>query len=203
MKNKNKMERFLKKLCSEKSLDETQVISEWTTFNDDYTKYNKMKKSELMEICKEHGYDTSGTKTNIVDSIMNKKMAVKPEPKAVKEKVKPLQKDILSKLRANIPPVMIKRNDHGNFEHKETGLIFDRKTTEVIGRQLDDGTVVQLSRDDIDICNKYNFKYVMPFNLSNEADSTEMDEELDEELNETDLVDCEDEESEEEIEYDE
>lgn len=199
------MERFLKKLCTEKSLDETQVIADWTTFNDDYTKYNKMKKPELLEICKTHGYDTRGSKTDLVDSIMTKKAPAEPTPKPPpKGKVKSLEKDILTKMKANIPPVLIKRNDHGNFEHKDSGFVFDRKNSEVIGKQLEDGTVAQLTKDDIDTCNKYGFKYVIPFNLSSGANAGEdNDKNLDDELNEEDFIEEEDEESEEEIEYDE
>jgi hypothetical protein len=205
------MERFLTKLCADRSLDQTEVLTAWQTFDTDNTKYNKMKKPELIDICKQYGYDTSGTKPDIIDNIMNKKQATeKPVKQVVAKKaavVVPPHKDILAKLKASIPPVLIKRNEHDNFEHSETHFVFNQKTTEVIGVQLDDGTVRALIRDDIEICNKYNFKYVVPFNLSgDQADSNvEVDEELDADmLNENDLVcDDDDEESEDEIEYDE
>lgn len=201
------MERFLTKLCADRSLDSTQVISEWKAFDADLTKYNKMKKPELLEICKQHGYDTSGAKPAIIDNIMSKKVApekpVKPAPP--NKTVTPPDKDILAKLKAVIPPVLIKRNEYDNFEHVETKLVFNRKTTEAIGVQLEDGSVRELTRDDISICNKYNFKYVIPSNLSTDANQVEtgdVDDELEDEmLNEDELLDDEDEESEEEIEY--
>jgi hypothetical protein len=203
------MERFLTRLCVDKSLDKTDVLMAWKTFDTDNTKYNKMKKPELIDICKQHGYDTSGTKPDIIDHIMNKKPA--PVKQAIVKKsdaVAPPHKDILAKLKAVIPPVLIKRNEHNNFEHSETRFIFNNKTTEVIGVQLDDGDVRTLTRDDIEICNKYNFKYVIPFNLS--SDKTEsilsVDEELDDDMLDEDRLTVgieEDEESEDEIEYDE
>tara|TARA_B110000305_G_C19314198_1_gene575530 strand:- start:500 stop:1006 length:507 start_codon:yes stop_codon:yes gene_type:complete len=166
-----------------------------------------MKKPELLEICKQHGYDTSGTKPDIIDNIMSKKVApAKPVKSAPPNKtVAPPDKDILAKLKAVIPPVLIKRNEYDNFEHVETKLVFNRKTTEAIGVQLEDGSVRELTRDDISICNKYNFKYVIPSNLStdtNQGETGDVDDKLDAEmLNEDELIDDEDEESEEEIEY--
>lgn len=197
------MERFLATLCNTNNLDFTVVIKEFKEFNELNNKYNKMKKPDLVAICNEKGYKSKGSKTELINYIFDK---VAPDVKTKKEvvKPKPLQTDIISKLMADVPTIVIRRNNHGNHEHPDTGFVFDSKSKKVIGKQNEDGTISPISKDDIDICNKYSFKYNIPESLSTvNVDEVmgEADEELEEELNEGDLM--EDDDSEEEIEYDE
>ena len=197
------MELFLKQLGIKYNLDVNTITQEWKTFDEVNTKYKKMKKPELVEICKQHGYSHNGSKDEIIENIFNKvEMTVKPKKEPV-PKQKPLQKDILTHLKANIPPLVIRRNKHGNYEHAETGYVFNHKNNEVLGKQMENGDIVSLTKDDIDICNKYNFSYTVPFNLSTNEEIIGNDEDIDE-LDEDLLVNQEeDEDSEEEIEYDE
>ena len=61
-----------------------------------------------------------------------------------------------------ISSIQIKKNEHGNYEHPETKLVFSREEKKVIGRQLNDGTVAALTSDDIDICDQFKFTYTVP-----------------------------------------
>ena len=104
---------------------------------------------------------------------------------------------------ANIPNILVKRNKYNNYEHPETGLVFDNETKTVIGKQNKNGSVDDLSEDDIDQCNAFKFKFQIPSNLDNksklvdvkieELDEDEGDDEggdeleVEEELNEEDL----------------
>ena len=197
------MERFLIALCNTNSLDSVAVIKEWQVFSELNTKYTKMKKPELVEICKTSGFKSKGSKPELIGYIFDKV----PEDVTVKKESvtpKPLQTDIISQLMAKVPTIVIRRNTHGNHEHPDTGFVFDPKSKKVIGKQNEDGTVYPITKDDIDTCNKYSFKYDIPESLTSLVVDEVMgaaDEELEDELNEHDLM--EDDSSEEEIEYDE
>ena len=44
------------------------------------------------------------------------------------------------------------KNEDDNFEHKETGFVIDPKTKKVFGKQNEDGEVLELTIEDIDLC---------------------------------------------------
>lgn len=56
---------------------------------------------------------------------------------------------------------LISKNAYGNFEHKKTGFLFDKKR-KVIGKQgyfgVDSGKILELSDEDFETCEKYGFK---------------------------------------------
>ena len=192
------MDLFITQICNNRELPLIELQEEWKVFNELYTTLNKMKKPELVSKCKEDGYNSVGAKPDLIKSIIFKSALVaKPAKvaKAKKETVPPLDKNVLSKMTSTLSNVVIRRNQHGNYEHPDTGFVFNSKTREVIGKQVDD-EVVDLTKDDINECNRLNFKYVIPFNLGVvETEVTEVDE-----IDEGALI--EDDSSEEEIEYD-
>jgi hypothetical protein len=52
-------------------------------------------------------------------------------------------------------------NRHGKYEFGKTGLIFKSQTEiYIIGKQLDNGTVVKLSDEDKDLCKKHKLRYI-------------------------------------------
>ena len=198
------MDLFITKLCKERGLSESEVAEEWKTFNETYTSLNKLKKPELLEKCKEAGYSTIGAKGELIKNIIFKVEKVEKPAKAEKVKKaspKPFDKSVLSKMTSSLMNVVIRRNKHGNYEHPDTHFVFNSKTREVIGKQEENGDVVELTKEDIVECNRLNFKYVVPFNLGSVDDTEEVVVE-EEELVEEELVE-EEEDSEEEIEYDE
>jgi len=127
----------------------------------------KCNKAELIALCKTHGKKCSGTKSILVNRLLGKDEAdesVKIKTKITKQEV---VKDVpvIKKLTANIPNILIRRNKFNNYEHPETSLIFDNETKLVIGKQKDDGTIDQLTEDDIDQCNAFKFKFKIPRDL--------------------------------------
>ena len=60
----------------------------------------------------------------------------------------------------------IMKNKFENFEHKETGFIFDSKTDEVIGKQHPDGTIIPLSVNDIELCKENNWSFKVSTKLT-------------------------------------
>lgn len=132
---------------------------------------HKCNKAELVALCKSKGCKCTGTKEVLIDRLLGKEESTAPKTeKKTAEKPKKSDRatgsaDVIKKLTADVPVVPVRRNAHGNFEHPETGLVFDRKTETVIGKQEDDGTVAPLTDDDIEACKRFKFKYNIPDNL--------------------------------------
>ena len=182
---------------------------------------HKCTKPELVALCKAKGQKTTGTKEVLIDrlrSCQSNGSATDPKPKEtsqqslksafqksdnkeskVEKKEKPTQSKppIVKKLMAEIPVIPIRRNTFGNLEHSETGLIFDRVTETVIGKQQTDGKIKELTEEDIELCKKYKFKYTIPQNLDKdnldnvkiqELDSDSEIEVMEDEVEEVDAV---------------
>jgi hypothetical protein len=136
----------------------------------------KLSSSELKEMCKSKGLKVSGTKNDlvarIIDSENNKKNSAfsLTTSTQTKSKEKDSKPPVLKKLVEKIPVIEIKKNKFGNFEHSDTSLLYDNKSDKIYGKQNPDGTIAKLTKDDIDICNKYKFSYVIPENLDNDDD---------------------------------
>jgi len=72
-------------------------------------------------------------------------------------KVTPIQKS---------QPIELKLNKFKNYEHTETGLVFDNINGKVTGKQHPNGSVSSLTDADIEVCKKFVFTFVMPSNLN-------------------------------------
>lgn len=187
----------------------------------------KCNKAELVALCKAHGHKCSGTKSILMNRLLGKEEASTPKSKPKSKKSKAAQQAVVKatpvakKLTANIPNILIRRNQYNNYEHPETGLIFDNDSKIVIGKQNDDGSVDPLTEEDIDQCNAFKFKFKIPIDLDSkstlvdvkvdelseedededeldvdeeelEIDDDELELEIDEELVEEDLLDDDD-----------
>lgn len=150
---------------------------------------NKLNKNELIAHCKAKGLKTTGTKQELIDRLTN---GAAPEKKPLSTAAVPKKQvdpPVINKLQSAIQTVQIKKNAFGNFEHSETGLIFDKNSQKVIGRQSSGGKVDSLTDDDIELCNKYKFKYDIPENLNTGGKNAVAIEGLDEEEDEDDSTD--------------
>jgi hypothetical protein len=136
---------------------------------------------ELKAMCKANKLSTGGKKQDLIDrlvSMVNKgsigastqdnvtdesQVAVPSAPK--KKKRSPNR-------MPNIPisSIQIKKNDHGNYEHPETKLIFDKESKQVIGKQQDDGTISTLTEEDIQQCDQFKFTYKIPEKIITESE---------------------------------
>jgi len=169
----------------------------------------KLSKKELSEMCKAKNLPISGTKADLVKRLISKEIPKKSVNSIKNEKVK--SSEVIKKLVEKIPPIQIKKNSFGNYEHSDSKLVFNNSTKRAFGTQNPDGTISELTPEDIDLCHKYKFTYDIPENLDkklniNDEEDEELDddeevveEEVDEELEEDD----DDDDVEEEIELDE
>ena len=75
---------------------------------------------------------------------------------------------------------MSKPNKFSHVINKETGLVFDVKSNMIIGRE-DGKNITPLTKDDINLCNKYKLQYQLPLNLNDEDDEEDVEDAEDEE----------------------
>jgi hypothetical protein len=128
-------------------------------------------KKELEAICKSKKLKVSGKKEELVARILGVNSVAPPEntkKKSPKTKKSPQTKksNVVEKLEKNKSNYLVSRNKWGNYEHQPTHLVFNQQTEEVYGRQEDDGSVVELTDEDIQNCLCHKFKYVLPDNLN-------------------------------------
>ena len=166
---------------------------------------HKSTKVELIALCKSRGLKTVGTKDVLVNRLLGKEdTEVKTEKKETKTEKKETKKEqnVVEKISASIPTIAVRRNRFGRFEHAETRLVFDQVNRVVIGKQEDDGSLSDLTEDDIELCKKFKFMYSLPENLDKREtlDTLKIDE-----LEESDIENLNDnvEEDEQDIEEDE
>lgn len=128
------------------------------------------------------------------------KGASKRAPKKVtgkKAEAKEERTDVVAAVKASAPTVSIKMNERRRYQHEGTGLLFDRSSKEVYGREDASGNVVPLTAEDIILCKKYGFRYQAPENLTSAADKEDVEVEDDED-DEEEVDEDEDEEDEDE-----
>lgn len=138
----------------------------------------KCKVNELKALCRKHGHKVSGKKDELVARLLGKEslISVSQPTKTKKVESKIESVDVIKKLTSKIPPLVVRRNAHGNYEHPESGLVFNNTNNNVvIGRQMDDGRIAQLSKEDIELCKKYGCKYELPSNLDTKTSLDEVE----------------------------
>lgn len=239
----NAIQTYTETICEKFSLDREEVYALWTDKKpkgvkakpeqslatvdmDDISLERLMKcnKEELKALCKAKGCKCSGKKEELINRLLGEDEKKTTETKPVEKKVVKKTKneasvrstDVVKKLTSDIPVISIRRNQHGNLEHPETGLIFDKKSQTILGKQEDDGTISELTDEDIEKCKQYKFRYNVPDNLDKKGDLSEVKvDELDEKVqqeedddveileDDDDDVEVEDDETEEELEDDE
>jgi hypothetical protein len=130
------------------------------------------KRPDLVQLCKSRGLKCGGTVAVLRERLLGKEdiAPVKTSPPKKEKKEKKVAPVIIKHLidkREKIVPI---RSPFGNFIHEQSKLVFESRTKSVIGKEMDDGTVEELTTDDINICNKYKFEYVLPENLEKNTD---------------------------------
>lgn len=142
----------------------------------------KCNKAELTALCKSKGLKVSGKKEELIERLTGgeRKESVKrsESEKEVKEsKTKPKTSTkpapIIQKLLEKSPVVALRKNAFGNYEHPGSGMVFNMKTKKVIGKQQDDGTVQELTEEDIEYCKKHKMDFEVPNNLDKDDDEEE------------------------------
>jgi len=207
----NTIKLFISQVASKHNLNENELYKLWN----ENTEYNnrqartqnnesildpelmKLTKKELSEMCKSKKLPISGTKTDLIKRILETSSETKlksaVDGSKNKSSIKNTQPDIIKKLIDKIPVIQIKRNSHGNYEHADTNFVLNNTTKKIYGKQNGDGSIAELTKEDIDLCHKYKFDYDIPENLDkkdledDEEEIDDLEEVVDEEVVEEDL----------------
>jgi hypothetical protein len=167
-------------------------------------------KEMLAAMCKKKGLKQSGKKEELyqrlIESISTSSKAADPKSSEPKKSA-PSKKEeapLIKSIKERTAELAIRKNKHGNFEHVQTGLIFNTDKL-VYGKQLENGTVVDLTSTDVETCKKYKFPFKIPENLnsSKNMDDVKIDEIDEELLDEEDLDEDLEEEEEDDLAVDE
>lgn len=164
----------------------TNDLSDVNTTDLSPERLTRSNKTELSALCKAKGLKVTGKKEDLIQRLLGNetesKKQVKTESKKQVNKLPSLLQNISKEVAKTA--IAIRRNVHGNFEHLDTGLVFDSEQQKTIcGKQQPDGTISSLTDEDIENCKKYKFKYTVPKNLDKDTldnvKITELDEESD------------------------
>jgi hypothetical protein len=98
-----------------------------------------------------------------------KSKPVKKEVKPTKQVSEAVEEQKIQQI-AKLPErrFALRKNAYGNYEHKDTGFVFDPQTKEVFGKQVED-KVNPLTINDMDICKQLGFKFRIPETFVDEA----------------------------------
>jgi hypothetical protein len=121
---------------------------------------SKLKVTDLKVLCKEKGLPVSGTKQELIQRLNGETPVKTEKSKVVKPKKvnQTLEKPVFTKYLQQLErtPIVIKRNIHGNFEHLETGLVFN-SDKRVIGVQKE-SKIESLGISDLENVYKFHFE---------------------------------------------
>lgn len=102
-------------------------------------------------------------------------ITTKPVVKKVKkvtevEKKKAEMNHVQKLVKSELPErrFALRKNQYGEYEHKETGFCFDPLNKEVKGKQVND-VLKKLTLSDIELCKQYGFKYQIPESFDEEV----------------------------------
>lgn len=191
--------------------EKTTVVKE-PTESEPLTKAKiaKCSVAELKLLCKERSLKLSGKKDELVarllETLDNGTITTEKNEKPQKSKAKN-EKVVIQKIEKEQTPTAIRRNKFNNYEHPPTRLVFRSETKKAYGKQSDDGEIISLTDDDIELCKQYKFEYELPENLDMDTDINTIkikeleddDDEIIVEEQESDAEEVEEEESEVEI----
>jgi hypothetical protein len=185
---------------TDKKIVDTPIVDKNTNNDLNQIDLSQYKKTDLQDMCRQRSLKCTGTKEQLIGFLLGKEIISDTPKKEAPAKKTEVSKKVTStpvaqKLTSSIPTVAIRRNKYGNHEHPDTKFIFDKKTTKAIGKQNEDGTIEDLTEDDIDVCNQWKFQYVISDNLDKKTKLTDVKvDELDDEILESDDDEIEDEE---------
>jgi hypothetical protein len=141
--DKSKLELF----CNRHIKEEEKVL-----------KARNISNSNSSDVSEEKEQEKSITKTKTISKKINKDIPTM-KPELVK---------LIEKQRQKISVV---KNKFGNYEHNETHLVIEPTEKIVIGKQSDDGRVLELTSEDISICKLYNLKFKIPNNIISSSEN--------------------------------
>ena len=181
----NTVKNLIHAIASKYNLNEKEVYSLWSSSSSaqessissvnttDFSpeRLTKSTVAELKALCKTKGVKCTGKKEELVSRLLGKDEDEVVETKKETKKQKPEKKtassslSVIQKLAPTIPTIAIRKNQYGNLVHPDTQFVFDRIHEVVIGKQGENGKVLDLTDEDIQTCKRLKMQYKLPGNL--------------------------------------
>lgn len=179
----NTVKNLIHVIASKYNLNEKEVYSLWSsegnvesissvnTTDLSPERLTKSTVAELKALCKTKGVKCTGKKEELVSRLLGKDENEVVETKKETKKQKPEKKtassslSVIQKLAPTIPTIAIRKNQYGNLVHPDTQFVFDRIHEVVIGKQGENGKVLDLTDEDIQTCKRLKMQYKLPGNL--------------------------------------
>jgi hypothetical protein len=148
------LERFLQRVSAETGISFEELVRICTPgyaadSSTEMQSFRTRLKADLLVECKARGLSTKGTKQDLLRRLSGKK-------------------DLYTRLLDTRPVLLVHKNSWGQYEHRETGFVFDREGDYVIGRR-DRGSCSSAMRPlcgkDIETCITYGLRYRVPPDL--------------------------------------
>jgi hypothetical protein len=152
--------KFIEDIGNKYNINKDELTKMWNGDNVEKDKEDnlyKMSKKELESKCKEFGINTKGKKAELIKRIESN------------------GSNIVQKIQTSITNIVIKKNKFNNYEHMPTAFVFNKSTKTVIGKQSESGDIIELTSDDIELCNEFKFKFKIPDKLNPELSEEEID----------------------------
>jgi hypothetical protein len=102
------------------------------------------------------------------------------------------KEELKEKIEERKTTIQVRRNAFGNYEHYGSGIVLDKDTKEAYGKQRKDGSIEQLTKEDIELCISLGFAYRKPDNIKSSEIKKKVVVEEDEDDDEEDIDDVED-----------
>jgi len=155
---------YIQLLVKEFDIDEKELLAVWekahpTPIVSEADTFKGLSKAELQQMCKDKNVAHTGTKAVLIDRLLNKEPTPPTSKKTSPGRKKKKVADVIQKIQHNVPIIHIRRNAFNNYEHVETEFVFDETNQMVVGKQMADGNIADLTEADLEICKEYNFKY--------------------------------------------
>jgi len=136
-----------------------------STMDDVINQYVKNhSKQDLVNECKSKQLSTYGTKQDLAKRILNVDNSTNHTKRNAN--TAPIMTTAIKKNKIDSSPssspVYIYKNQYNHYCHDESQLVFDPISKRVIGVQLEDGNIKSLTREHIERCQTYKFKYNLP-----------------------------------------
>lgn len=174
---------FIRDICSKYELEFAHVRSMWDErckqHDDDLAPERLLRclKTELVALCKKRGVKCTGNKAQLIKNLLGKTGAELSASKSKKTK-KTSAAPVAKRLALAAPVLELRKNKFGNYEHFETGFVFNKVSKKVIGKQSPDGSVIPLTTLHIDECKRLNLDYALPENINSGVPTDDEPDEL-------------------------
>ena len=116
---------------------------------------SKLKCNELSAMCRQRKLPVSGAKSVLIARLLGEAIPVSKSKRAAGLRAVPINKALDVALSHRVA-IVLDKNAYGNYEHKETGFVFDKESKKVIGKQIGN-SLVNLNMTDLNTCKEYNF----------------------------------------------